>query len=101
MSKREAFCNIDLIRAHAPQAPRPNFPHRVLSDGMKQRVSSLKGFLDLRTIPMIASTKQFSNISITLGNFPIIIVTCLFLTVADAVRVFAARLQLPNADRFW
>ena len=50
---------------------------------------------------MIASTKKFSNISITFGNFPIIIVTCLFSAVADVLRHYSARLLLPNAERFW
>jgi hypothetical protein len=45
--------------------------------------------------------KKFSNISITFGNFPIIIVTCMFLTAADAVRLFTGRLQLPTTERFW
>ena len=50
---------------------------------------------------MVASSKKFSNISITFGNFPIIIVTCLFLTVADVVGLFLGRLQLPATERFW
>ncbi len=50
---------------------------------------------------MVASSKKLSNISITFGNFPVIIVTCLFLAVADVVRLFPARLQLPSTERFW
>ncbi len=35
---------------------------------------------------MTASMKRFGNVSITIGSFPIIVVTCLLLTVVDVLR---------------
>ena len=35
---------------------------------------------------MTKSMKKFSNVSITIGRFPIIVVTCLLLTVVDVLR---------------
>lgn len=50
---------------------------------------------------MVASMKKFENVSITLGSFPIIVVTCLFLTVADLFRHGSLPFQLKHLERFW
>ena len=50
---------------------------------------------------MVAPMKKFQNVLITLGNFPIVVVTCLFLIVTDFFRHGSLPYQLKHSERFW